>query len=358
VELTTDRNRSNAGRLGWLLAYLYSAWLVTHAFFTFTGLEWYQKASLSAMVTGTADRPFITRALMPATINGLSALIPPSARSWIESAMTSPGFYPEFRLRGYSLATFLFFVLALSCFAGTAYVLRVLVRHYYRVPEWLAGLSGAAGLLLLPLMFRYFNYIYDPATILLASLMALCLARRQARWLFYVFVVACVNKETAILALPLFVAFYWKEWPKWAIAAYGTLLVAVWAGIRGFLKTKYSGSPGTDLEVHWQDHQMRLLSKYPMATLYLVVFAVGFVLLARYRWREKPWEVRTGLLLTLVPLFAMAAAVGYIDEIRALYDAYPFMFLAIVPGLVRLVGGRDVFTPDTPIEELELAAVG
>jgi hypothetical protein len=331
-------------KLGWFLAYLYAALLVTHVFANYFGLESYDKASLGTMVKGTAYRPFVTRALVPAMIRGIGAITPREVEIGVAKVVTSRGFIPQLRPAEYTYATFLFLVLTVAFFVGTAYTLRELVSHYYHPPGWLAGLAGATGVLLLPLMFRYYNYVYDPATILLASLMALCLAKRQARWLFYVFVVACVNKETAILALPLFVVFYWKQWPKWAIAAYGSLLVVVWAGIRAFIGAKYARNAGVNLEMHWEDHQMVLLSKYPMAALYFLVFAIGFILLVRRGWRGAPWEVRAGLLITLVPLFASAATIGYIDELRALYDAYPYMFLAVFPGLVWLVGGREALS--------------
>jgi hypothetical protein len=338
-------------RAAWGAGYLYAAALVVFLHIRFTGLDFYPPAGFHAFLTGTAERPWAGRVLMPVLVHWLSALVPAPVRESVlrlyrtNGPFTDAAAYP-------AEATFeklVFAGLALICFAGTGYLLRALVRHYYGWSEPAASAAGLLGILLIPSTFRYTTYIYDPATIVLSCLLAWALARRNDPLLLGAFVLACLNKETAVVFVPALLVFRWKERPRLRVVALGAGLLVIWGVIRGEIGQVMAARAGPVMEFHLINHNAELFREYRAALLFTALYLGCAVALAQHGWESKPREVRLGLLLTLVPLAVMALPCGYLDETRAWYDAYPYAFLVMAPTLWQVLGmaaGQEGAAPE------------
>jgi hypothetical protein len=350
-------------RAAWGTGYLYAAALVVYIHIRFTGLDFYPPGGFRAFLEGTAERPFAGRMLMPVLVNWLSALVPAPVREFvlylyrINGPFTDAAAYP-------AEATFeklVFAGLALICFAGTGYLLRALVRHYYGWSEPAASAAGLLGILLIPSAFRYTTYIYDPATIVLSCLLAWALARRNDRLLLGAFVLACINKETAIVFIPVLLLFRWRERPRLRAVALAAGLLVIWGVIRGEIGQAMAGRPGPAMEFNLINHNAELFREYRPALLFTALYLGCAVALAQHEWQSKPREVRLGLLLTLLPLAVMALPFGYLDETRAWYDAYPYAFLVVAPTLWQVLGivaGREAAARDGEAARAHAARAG
>ncbi len=344
-------------RAAWGACYLYVAGLVLFIHIRFTGLNFFPHGGFRGLLEGTADRPYAGRVLMPTLVNLFSGLVPAPVQEFVlrlyrtNGPFTDASAYPAEA----SFAKLVFAGLALICFAGTGYLLRALVRHYYGWSEPAASAAGLLGILLIPSMFRYTTYIYDPATIVLSCLLAWALACRNDRLLVAAFVLACINKETAIVFVPVLFLFRWGERPRLQVLALGAGLVVIWGIIRGEITWAVADRPGSAVGFYLIHHNAELFREYRPALLFATLYAGCAVALARQNWESKPREVRLGLLLTLLPLAAAAVPFGYVDEVRAWYDAYPYMFLVVAPTLWQVLGISGARQREAGDEEREAA---
>ena len=162
------------------------------------------------------------------------------------------------------------------------------------------------------------------------------LVRRRWRLFLVVFVLACLNKETTIL-LTLVFAIHFRRPASLPRAAYRGLLLAqlaIFAVLKTGLYVLYRDNPGAFVEAHFPQHNLDVLKAYPLAT----VFGwCGVALLVAYRWPEKPAFLRDALWIAL-PLVVLTFFLGYLDELRDYYEAYPIVLLLILHSVGRIVG--------------------
>ena len=321
-------------RRGILLgSYCLAAGSVVVVFIFRPGISWYYRATFVDMVYGNAHQPYVYRMLVPTIIRTVSSLTP----GWIKEVVRSAGegtrvirmlgWEPQF-LFEYAVAVAIFF----CSFVGLALVLRKLIRRFYEFPQAVADVMPILGLIALPIFFRYYSHIYDPATLLLSSLALLYLASDRLIWFYIVFVLATLNKETSILLVALFAVGEYRTMTKGKLAGHLFSLGVIWIGIKSMIDYVYRNNPGSLVEFHF-DHTVNFLFDIP-SLLYVLGVLVAGVMLIQYHWKEKPLLLRRGLLVTLVPLVGLAAFLGSIDETRGYYEAFPLAFLLTVPTLV------------------------
>jgi len=316
--------------------YALAAALVTFVFVVRPGLAGHDRAGFPAMIDGTAHRPFVTRALAPVTVRLTARAIPDGARAWLTRRLRNRRMvymlgWEEGYLVAYALACALF----LGCFVGFAWLMRALVATFYEVAPALRDLSPLIALSWLPLLFRYYSYVYDPVTLLTYTLGVLAIARGRFLLAVIAVALAALNKETAILLVGVFVVAPGGE-PRTKLAKAGVLL-AVYAGARWLVYSAYRDNPGFAVENHLA-HNAWLFTSLPLNIWMALLVAVPLAALVTIRWREKRVFVRRGLLVTLLPLLAGCALFGYLDELRGYYEAFPFIFMAALPTLARFLG--------------------
>ena len=69
-----------------------------------------------------------------------------------------------------------------------------------------------------------------------------------------------------------------------------------------------------------------------------LVFGGFWVVLIARGWKRKPIFLRHALILCLSPLLALSLFFGYVEEVRSYYEAFPFLFLLILPTLMDFLG--------------------
>jgi hypothetical protein len=332
-------------KVAWGGLYLYAAWLVAYFFLHFGGVNFYPAASMDAMVAGTASKPYIGRMLVPFVMRGIDAGSPQPVRDAVQAAFTNEDFLPDFYKYTVNPGEFpfnlaVFYVLAVAMYAGVAFGGRAAFISVFGQRGFVANLAGLLFLIAVPLWFRYICYIYDPMTVLLATWM-LVAAVRTNLWVFAIlFILACFNKETAPLAIPVVLYASSKKYHRYVTFGYGAFLVVAAVLVQAVRTGLYDqpGIRGSWTEQHWADHQMNLFTHFQMSLLYSFVVLGTLLWLALWRFKEKPMILRVGFFFTFIPLFLASIPFGFIDEIRALYDAYPYVMLLGMPTLLGLLG--------------------
>jgi hypothetical protein len=305
------------------------------------GINQYERSRFLDMVEGTAYRPFVYRILLPATTRVISNLTPEpviqassrmvEGNSYLRKAFAHFGWetsaaYPYLVASALMLLSFMGFAhytgrLAIRvCDVGDTYRMRALL---------------AVGVLLgLPPFFSYTAFIYDPPQLFLFTL-ALFLLASQRIWAFVVtFGFCCLNKETAVLLL---LVFAFTSYRLMSRKRYLTILIglSVWyLLVRVVIAFVFRANPGVFVEFHLLDHNLRLLMmdwSFTDLVTCLVLVALVF-----YRWSEKPDFLRVSFVVVLAPMVVLSLFLGYLDEWRGYYEAYPLAFGLAVDTIRRL----------------------
>ena len=287
---------------------------------------------------GNTPRPFGTRVLVPWIVLGTSRVVPEATRRQIEAGtlrlpIRALPSRVEYQVLG---------VLVILCLAGYTVVMRKLVRSVFDAGGLKVNLITGCSLLLMPVMFRYHNYLYDPATLVLSTILWYLMYRERWTMFLPVFMLACANKETALLFL-VSAALWWNQrggvrsgLPYLAVLVSGGLLVRIGIAVQS------SHLPGSLLEFHLFDHNLPRLFMFiePIdlaGTLFIAFLVFSF-------WKEKPSLLTIGT-FHLALLVAAAVFSAYVDEYRQYLDCYPILVLTIAYSLMKLGGGPVVRAP-------------
>jgi len=354
--LTADCDKINevqvqpvARKLAWGAAYFYVACMVAYVFIHFGGLNFYPRASFDLMLSGKADKPYVGRMLVPQTINWINEQSPDGLKQTVANVIGSDYFLPDYYgvpkdPIQFPYAVTILLIFAALMYTGIAFGGRAAYIAVYGNAGPIANLVGLLYLLAVPLWFRYTGYIYDPMTILLATWI-LYAATKSNIWLCCVlFILACCNKETAPLLLPVIGYGIWrKRGIPIAVGSCVALLIAA-VLIQLHRLDEFSANGGLWTEPHWLDHQVSLVTQYTMSFLYAFAVMAAFLWLALKNFKQKPMILRVGLCCTLIPLFLASIPFGFVDEIRALYDSYPFVTLLAIPTAFAFFAGVNLPT--------------
>jgi hypothetical protein len=294
----------------------------------------YPRALLTDMIAGTAHRPYVKRALIPLVVRGLDALLPESIRRMVAAETVA---HPDRARRlgwseDHTTWRVLVFVLHGVALVLFAVFFRRLLRATFAIGEPAALIAAAIALLLVPIHFGYANFLYDYPALALFTIGLALLAERR-RTLFYgLWPIGLLNKETFVLLAIVF----WitqTDLPPARRVRPVIALIAFAAALWVLLGWVYRRDPGAPLE--W--HLARNLAYVPSPRL-IVHFAVyvGLWIYAFLWWREK----RALALETLVVGGALIGAtlfLGFVDEFRDYYEAYPLLALMAAHTTLRLL---------------------
>ena len=312
---------------------------------------------LTVMLDGTGERPFVFRTLLPSTVRLIRATLPDSAkRALADFASTCA---PLARLFATTPAaehrdpvTYLIaYGLEWCCLVAFALALRAAARHFYPRGTALVDLLPIAALLALPVFFRYTSFDYDFPQLFLFTLTMLMLARRRWTWFYPLLVLCGFNKETSLLLVVIHVLGHAVTMPRRQLLLHAAVQVALLLGIRLFLQfVLFADNPGRPVEVwivrNWERvtdparwrfvfwHFLpvgRSSIRIPAASnvLYLALIPLLF-----WRWSRKPIFLRRAF--WIAPLLGILIfCCGYVDELRAAYEAYPIVLLLLSGSFVR-----------------------
>ena len=331
----------------WVLLCVLCAF-VTMAFFTpsktsHMGINSQLKFSFVPSIKGWAVRPFVLRALVPQTIALILKITPDSiersvtqgvtASSTISALFKRLSWEPEYAFAYYVCVVIEFFMFFFFAIYAARFVLETTGISADSIRRRLVGSALLVGL---PPFFKFTSFLYDPAQLFLFTGSLYYLYRRAWKPYLIFFTLTCVNKETAILLVPIFFLTNPRALSdavsKRLLAAQAVIFVAA----RGILSIAFRGNPGHFMEFHLLDHNLNVLAIGYGWSPFLLLALLTFICL--YKWREKPAFLRMSFLCTLPLMFVIYLFVGWIDEWRVYYEAYPTVAAMAVHTFRSLAG--------------------
>jgi hypothetical protein len=330
-------NRLPIARAMYAAVVLAAVSLVFAIFLRDPGINGFQRAMYGDMIHGTADRPFVYRALLPAATRALVALVPDGAKAALVETARTPS-----RLRAVFAAMkweselapeYLCGVtLMYACFWGFFFAMRFLARATCGPDRLLEDTASLAAILGLPPFFTYYSYIYDPPALLLFTLGLALMAR--ASWAAYlaVFTLGAINKETIVLLGMVFAIHFRTRMPPRAWIGLLAAQAAIAIAVRTALQAAYAQNPGMNVEWHLF-HNLQLLKAYPIGSFagWLAIAA-----LVAHGWHAKPAFLRDALWV-LPALLVLTFLFGLHDELRDYYEAFPVVAVLAAHSLARMI---------------------
>ena len=182
--------------------------------------------------------------------------------------------------------------------------------------------------------------------LLIACVLRLRVAPSTARILAYLGVafIASLNRETAVLLVPLSVWAVRRHWPVARVAVFAAMQVLAWAGLMAAIAWSMQAPanakatlPGGAYEWYlWTN--LRTLT-YPLYVLTTVVpMAAGAWLPALIYWRDAPEAGRAVALLYVVPAVVVALTFGVLHETRIFTEAATALWLVALLAVQARMG--------------------
>lgn len=134
--------------------------------------------------------------------------------------------------------------------------------------------------------------------------------------------VACLNRETTVLLVPLSVWSVWRSWPRGRSIAFGAAQVMAWAILMGAIAWASQAPPNDKATLPGGVYEWYLWTNlrtltYPLYVLTtLVPLAAGAWLPTLLYWRAAPPAARAVAILYVVPAMLVAIAFGVLHETR------------------------------------------
>ncbi len=285
------------------------------------------RSTLSAILYGTAHKPYVQRVVVPIAARTIHASIP--APLWdsleqhllaipkVRKEMTRLGWEADF-LAEYLIALMLAF-LALASFPFTV---RKLWDHFYDAGNTISAIVPVFTLLILPVAFPSGpHYVYDFPTLFLFTLGFLLLLER--RWLLFypVFIIGCLNKETMVLLTFAYLVILREAEPRQRLVIHLTVQSLCFLAVKAILTIAFNASPGTTLEFHVIANIHTLLLGYTWTSL---LISGVTALLVYHEFSRKPEQLRRGVVLLGV-FGILIFCFGTITELRDLYEVFPIV---------------------------------
>ena len=310
------------------------------------------------LMAGTAERPFVFRALLPALAADLSGGVDASDTTWTPRRSSSPEtnvLHTVLRVgdRNMPAATTLFWLSA-ACFGlyglCVFYAVRTLQGLVFPMALLAATLAMAVPVLW---MIGCVEHVYDSSSLAGAAVLTFFGLRRQILPFLLALTVFSVAKETlVVLSLLLIVPLaYERKWAECAVALAASLAIAI--GVRLIILRTFSHCPGVNLEVappghpespHWKANL--LLPFVKTGNFFWICVKLGLVLLPLAKvFRELDRPTRTVLVWSAIAMIVPLVFFGVMSELRVFFELLPLWFVLATPGMSRFLGPSQTLEP-------------
>ena len=324
--------------------------LVVFSLFVAKGISGYPPAMFADMVYAKASKPYVYRALLPATVRILTKAIPQTDKlsldqfleeNHVVQSISNKLLFVKIQqdksyLTEYAMALLLMFL----SLVGFFWSLRYLFRSLYRTPVIYADIVSFAALTALPYCFKYYSYLYDFPTLFLFTLGLGLMCNKQWGLYLSIFLLGCLNKETTILLTLLYAVHYRQRMGKSEYKQLLFLQVVIFLFIKLTISVIFIRNPGAVVEFHLFDHNLKLFELYPTKIIALWIGIAGVIMAVLFHhWSDKPQFLRDGIWICL-PLVGCILLCGFLDELRDYYEVYPIIILLLFHSLCELSGHR------------------
>lgn len=296
------------------------------------------RTRIERMIYGTADKPFVMRALLPQTARLIVPLVRPELVDRLRDNQAVGPALDKLSL-DYPVEAVSVLLLMYVSLIGFVIGLRLLMRGS-GFPPVFVDLVPFPLVLIMLILFIPCAMIYDLAIL---ALFTLCLAFIQDdRFsLFMVtFGLALLAKETAAVLVVIYAAWNWRSlnWRR-----VGELIALVILS-RLLLMFSFANNPGSQVEFHLDKHFLA----WEISPLHYVgsTALIGvFVLAAFWRWPLKPPFLRLALMICLPISFILWLFLGVPGELRVFLEVFPVGFLLLVWPYYRCETQLNCDTP-------------
>jgi len=311
-------------------------------FLAFSGVNNNERALFADMLAGNAERPFVTRTLIPWLTKTIAGIIPASMHTTASETARTSSFFGGWLTHinipaALALEGIISLLIQLGSLIGFAFAIKALLARVYKAPAFFASLATLTALLgLLPMLL--FGYIYDLPNLFLCTLALFFIRTRKIAAYAIVFVLAIINKETAVvLIVPSVLLFLDFERPSLVKVCTAILAqIAVYLAVRLPINAAFKTNPGVAFEINLDEH-LYVLVNHPVLWGISVLIGLGVIVLIFQNWREKPALAMLGA-LPMLPLIGLFVVSGFPFEIRVFYEVYAAGFL----GLIFTLAGKKV----------------
>jgi hypothetical protein len=341
--------------------YLIVAAVVLNTFMNQWGFRGHSpRYGFEALVSYEAHRPFAFRMLTPALINASTALVPRSLLDelveWDLTRTKADGpWLSAHRRFGWGSHPLPQHYVAYLALWPVLFLLILAMRRLTRLercfPDAFVDCAPALALLVLPLAFSRGGYVYDFPELLLITA-ALCLLVER-RWVLYYacFMLACLNKETAILLVIYFVALELAKMRSRLLLAHIGMHALLGLPILAWQRLAFAKNPGAGAEFQLWENLRFLLSPEPWIRTWdpygpLLPFPGPFNILSLVLiggavfmfWPEKPRRWRLAFRVMIPVLVSLVVLFGTRDEARNFSLIFPVTYLLACHTAARLYG--------------------
>lgn len=322
--------------------YLVAAQTAFTCFAVDPGLNADARLDFVRSVESRAERPFVYRCLMPGLTQMTAAFVGEGAFQvytkyrWdyvVEQELLRTGI-----ASGYGLHWWVFSFYSIALFALYAFCFFSFLRRQGVAPLASHALAWSS-LLLLPIMFGPINTVYDPGALALFPLATLALLDKRVIAYYLVFVLAILNKETALLLIAVFavLAPLSKQVRLYHVMAQTALFAGLSLGIRWW----FHEAAGGEAEWHlWNN--LRFLTTPSIALASFLLKLGVFIPLAYLGWPRLPQSFQRLAMLLLAPLVLLWLVLGRVAEIRVFYEVYFLLCLMGAHGLCVVLGATQM----------------
>lgn len=309
-------------------------------------------AGITSYVDGTAPRPFVQRILVPQIAGIVVDLTPQDLReswgfsmrqwqAWLETLRGTGISYENIRMprmNDYFYMRCVALITSALFLVGYAAGLFALSRRLFPSSLLYALIAPSVGLCLIQLRMTEGGggniRLYDSATLCLMAWSLYAMLRSAWMWVCVLFVLTCLNKETGVLLVFLFVLLHYDTLPKRSLTVFSFQLMGLWLLIYFFINERFSANPGVPLEWHMMQNMHVLLQSFPI-TRVMSGFALLFLIL--FAWNDKPEALRRASLL-FIPLYVAGLFFFMPREYRAFYEFFPVFTLLLTHTLLYGTG--------------------
>ncbi len=307
-------------------------------------------ATIEQMVSGTAERPYVYRRLVPEMTALIKYIMPAewqrglgeTAAQLAQGSDVAQAFAISKRMFKQALEnTDTFFSRSVAAVVAYGFLWLFIVSSYqlgarlYPDSYAMRLCLPVIGLLMIPALLVPTAFVYDLPALGLASACFWALALKRWGWFFVWFILACLNKETAIFTSIFFGLYFYSRMERREFFMLLALQLTVFALIRGVIYIQFMENSGIFLNTAYMAQQTALwMNGYGYKTL-ATLFFIAFLL--TFRWQEKPEFARPGIVL-LALMYGAYFLFGRPDEYRVFLDVMPLLAVLITHTLVESSG--------------------
>ena len=313
--------------------------------------DWYfvGRTSFNATLNGTAWKPFVYRLLIPKLTQAITFATPETLQAGINASLYSlkewhsldgfraafPWFGNLFPDQGSIYPRTIAIFMIYGCLLGYIIMLQKLSLALFPLIPAIARFAPIFGLLAISSFSLPMQYLYDIPVLFLSCACYYAMVSRKPKTYLVFFTLACLNKETSLFILILFLFWNRTRLDRKTYLFYSLAQCVIYAVIKISITTVYAANPGAILEQHFaQTFNDDWLT--PASHTRILYLCIWFFLLT-YQWAVKPDFLKYTFFL--MPVIAIAYLLfGKPGEYRVLMDILPLLTLLVTHTLISTAG--------------------